>query len=204
MPKEVIANGKKFTFDNNVSNEDIGDAIDEYFTNNPISQKKSPNESQEDGGGDLQTQSKQEQMPVVEKTSTLQTIKDNAMPIAFAGLSISFVILIVFLFLKFKTRMWLFFSNLFKSTTFKITCAVILGFLLFTNPSIKDFEEFYPSEHKSTRERACKEFDMVSRQTNLLLFSVYKVQNRYKDCNAFPNVYYLGIAKNFIFLNEEK
>lgn len=46
MPKRVKANGKTFTFDDNVTDEQIGNAIDEYFNvkkkevSKPISQKK--------------------------------------------------------------------------------------------------------------------------------------------------------------------
>lgn len=60
MPKEVVANGKTFTFDDNVSVDDISEAIDDYFSNKatptssvesePI-QKKSSIQST-DGGED--------------------------------------------------------------------------------------------------------------------------------------------------------
>ncbi len=40
MPKKVTAQGKVFTFDDNVSDEEIGISIDEYFSNNPSPELK--------------------------------------------------------------------------------------------------------------------------------------------------------------------
>ena len=46
MPKKVVANGKTFTFNDDVTNEQIGQAIDEYFASNPVGgvKKKEPSQ----------------------------------------------------------------------------------------------------------------------------------------------------------------
>lgn len=45
MPKEVVANGKTFTFDDNVSVDDISEAIDDYFASNTIPTKEVENKT---------------------------------------------------------------------------------------------------------------------------------------------------------------
>ena len=40
MPKKIEANGKVFEFDDNATDEQIGSALDEYFSSNPAEVKK--------------------------------------------------------------------------------------------------------------------------------------------------------------------
>jgi hypothetical protein len=78
-----------------------------------------------------------------------------------------------------------------------IICFIII-ILIITNPSLKNFKEFIPSQGYVD----CKN---VSKEKNFIIFSIFSfkgdIVSEYTSGTITKKVTYIGFFKNFIFLN---
>jgi len=101
--------------------------------------------------------------------------------------------------------------NFIKRNKILVSIVLVLFFVI-TNPSNKNFEDYLPS--KLSTLKSDKNYDfcrtgMRAKENNFFVFSIFQVEftctnTLYTTASPRYKFRYLGIAKNFILINEIK